>query len=95
MRTLGLVDTRIVVLSTPADGATSDLRVLVSSTNLGHLPLTRWMVAPIVAMLAKRDVDKEVNIWGHKRWLERPIYVGPERTQRQIRSWYQQFYEHG
>lgn len=94
MRTLGIVDTRVVVLSTPTDGATSDLRVLVSTTNVGRLPLTRWLVAPIVAMLAKRDVDKEVNIWGHKRWLERPIYVGPERTQREIRSWYRQFYEH-
>jgi nitrite reductase/ring-hydroxylating ferredoxin subunit len=95
MRTLGLVDTRVVVLSTPSDGLTSDLRLLVSATNLGRVPLTRWMIAPIVAMLAKRDVDKEVNIWGHKRYLERPIFVGPERTQREIRSWYRQFYDHG
>jgi len=95
MRTRGIVEARILVLSTPADGATSHLRLLVSSTNLGRVPLTRWMIAPIVAGLAKRDVDKEVNIWGHKRYLERPTFVGPERTQRQIRTWYRQFYEHG
>jgi hypothetical protein len=95
MRTLGIVETRVLVLSTPSDGESSDLRLLVSSTNLGRVPFTRWMLAPLIAMLAKRDVDKEVNIWGHKRYLERPIFVGPERTQREIRTWYRQFYEHG
>ncbi len=93
MINLGLVETRVLVLSTPVDEETSDLRMLVSATNLGRVPLTSWILTRAVALLTKRDVDKEVEIWSHKRWIERPVFVGAERTQRKIRSWYRQFYE--
>lgn len=92
MRNIGPVETRVLVLSTPTDDETSDLRLLVSATNLGWLPLTSWLFARIAGALTKRDVDKEVSIWSHKRYVERPIFVGAEHTQRKIRSWYRQFY---
>ena len=77
LRNIGVVDTRVLVLSTPADDETTDLRLLVSAASLGGLPLSSWVLARIARFLTKRDVDKEVGIWNHKRYLARPTFVGP------------------
>lgn len=93
LRNIGIVETRVLVLSTPADDETTDLRLLVSAANLGWLPLSSWLLARVARSLTKRDVDKEVGIWSHKRYVERPIFTVHERMQRKVRAWYSQFYQ--
>jgi nitrite reductase/ring-hydroxylating ferredoxin subunit len=95
MRNVGWVDTRVLVLSTPTDAETSDLRLLVSAADVGRVPLSSWLLTRVVGFLTRRDVDREVLIWSHKRYVERPVFVGLERTQRRIRAWYRQFYQPG
>jgi nitrite reductase/ring-hydroxylating ferredoxin subunit len=92
LRVFGFAQSRVSMLMTPIDSESTDLRLLVYAADLFGLPMSRFLHALIVRQITSPDVDLEHLIWNHKIYLERPVFLPHEQTQRKIRNWYQQFY---
>jgi nitrite reductase/ring-hydroxylating ferredoxin subunit len=92
-RTLGFAPSSVLALTTPIDEHASELRLLVAADDVLGIPLSRFLHAFVLRSVAASDLAIEGRIWGYKKWVARPLFLGHERVQRQIRAWYQQFYE--
>jgi hypothetical protein len=88
----GWAESSVLALTTPIDRRHSELRLLFSASDFLGVPGSRLLHAVILRAVGAADVRQEALIWGHKRYLERPIFLPHERTQRRIRDWYRQFY---
>jgi nitrite reductase/ring-hydroxylating ferredoxin subunit len=91
---------RHLVLSTPTEPGRVDLRFAVSA----HVPGGRGVaglasrralaeaVARIVKVMSVHDVEEDVRIWEHKRYLSRPALADGDGPVGAYRRWASQFY---
>jgi len=63
---------------------------------LGH---TVWMerslpniVGRILLMLEVLQVDRDIMIWNHKKHVKNPHYLAGDKSVKEFRAWYKQFY---
>lgn len=98
VRNLG-VRTRQLVMATPVDGRTIDLRISAAVAGLDGLgPLAGLARRASRAGLMRAyvaDVADDFEIWEHKRYLIRPAVVAEDGPIHRYRRWARQFYVGG
>jgi nitrite reductase/ring-hydroxylating ferredoxin subunit len=95
---------RLFVLATPIDGEQITLRIALSldqNTQPGNfLPLLdlipRQIINPVIAWSTlagfKHDVEQDLPIWQHKRYIQPPILAEGDGPIGRYRQWVKQFY---
>lgn len=86
------VTSRQLVLATPVDEARIELRVAAAMEALPDPGATDQLLGLLFAGFVA-DVEQDVPIWEHKRYLERPALAEGDGPIGAYRSWARQFYE--
>jgi len=85
------IEGRIWVLAVPVDEEHVDLRLgYAANCSLGRLlrPLTRLIIHAFVC----REVDQDLDVWNHKRYVETPPLAKGDGPIGEYRRWVRQFY---
>jgi phenylpropionate dioxygenase-like ring-hydroxylating dioxygenase large terminal subunit len=87
----GLIDTLLVTAVTPIDDERVDARFLFTVKKLPDEGATRMVGTGFVDELS-RQVEQDIRVWEHKRYLERPVYGEQDGPIAAFRRWARQFY---
>jgi hypothetical protein len=82
------------LFATPIDGERIELRGVVNVAFDGDDDgdaAERW--AELIAPPVIANWDRDIPIWAHKRYRERPVLNASERMIPAFRRWYAQFYD--
>jgi nitrite reductase/ring-hydroxylating ferredoxin subunit len=78
--------------ATPIDGERIDLRGIVT-VQVDDDPAASEAWADVIAPPVIENWDKDIPIWQHKIYRDRPVLNGSERMILAFRRWYTQFYD--
>ncbi|HWW55184.1 MAG TPA: Rieske 2Fe-2S domain-containing protein [Acidimicrobiales bacterium] len=87
----GLIDATLVGCSTPIDDETTQLTFLFTIKNPDADRHTASIAKAFVESVT-REVQQDIPIWEHKRYLPRPALAKSEKPIADWRRWFSQFY---
>ena len=88
----GVIKSMYFQAHTPVDHNTLELRFGVSLQILGDVEKMRGFAAKYVENLTL-GYHEDVEIWEHKRYVDKPILCDGDGPVGRLRRWYKQFYE--
>jgi hypothetical protein len=80
-----------LVTCLPIDGELLRQRITMF-VHAPRVPLARPVLGAILRWHVRRDVEDEVTVLEHKRYLERPVLVAGDGPIMKVRRWCQQFH---
>ncbi len=87
----GLLQNRMMLLHTPVDAGTLDLRMGVTLKVVGDAKTTAGYVDMYMANL-RAGFEDDIRIWEHKVWKHPPLLCEGDGPVGALRKWYRQFY---
>lgn len=81
-----------IALTNPINAQTSELRMTYLIAKLPRFEFTHPLYRLVFGLMTDREVSSEIEIWNHKIFVRRPIFLRHETSIRNFRRWYTQFY---
>jgi hypothetical protein len=89
-RFTGALDTVMMGVSTPISADRKELRFVFAEPK--NMNPGQKMIAEYAKMELCRQVEGDIPIWEHKKYLESPVLCDGDGPIHQFRKWYRQFY---
>jgi phenylpropionate dioxygenase-like ring-hydroxylating dioxygenase large terminal subunit len=89
-RFTGALETVMMGISTPIDANRKEMRFVFAEPK--NMNSGQRMIAEFAKMELCRQVEGDIPIWEHKKYLESPVLCDGDGPIHQFRKWYRQFY---
>jgi phenylpropionate dioxygenase-like ring-hydroxylating dioxygenase large terminal subunit len=88
----GLVETVMISCATPIDKEQLEVRFAFTVKDQPGNPDASASVSKIFAEEVVRQIEQDIIVWEHKRFLSKPLLVAEDGPIREFRAWARQFY---